>query len=207
MSDDLKDDDLGLGLNDDISDDLGLGLGTDLWPETGQSPIDKHSSLLKDLTDFDPIIQQRIRNWLGLDWDKDSKSFKPKLPAIINEKGARWAIGFLRTYQCKTNIITNISKHEFGNLQLDVIKIAWVVFPTNDDFGVKSNADWYRLCTELDNSAFLILAGAADGKYTKFLQESVSRTETVNLSPTQPQSRQTKAGLFARIKNGILGRG
>jgi len=174
---------------------------------TGQSPIDKHSDLLKELTNFDPIIQKRVRNWLGLEWDDEVKEYRQKKHAIINERGARWALGFLQTYQSKTNFITNITQAEFKNLQLDIIKICWLVFPTNDTFGVTCNQDWYRLCTELDNSAFLVLAGAGDGKYTKFLGESVTRTESVNLTPSENIGNiPARPGLMANLKNKLFGR-
>ena len=182
----------------------------DGFGEGGSNPINKHSDLLKELTNFDPAILERIKNWLGLEWDDKIKDYKPTHSAIINEKGARWAIGVLKTYMARTNIITNISQKEFNNLQKDIIKIAWLIFPTRDDFGVKSNSDWYRLCTELDNSAFLVLAGAGDGKYTKFLGESVSRHETVNLSPErrmQNNSMQnSKPGMIDNVKSFFLGK-
>jgi len=177
------------------------------------SNINKYNDLLKELTNFDPTIQRRVRNWLGLEWDEDAKGYRQKDEAIINAKGAKWAIGFLQTYQSKTNIITNINQHEFKNLQLDLITMCWLVFPTIEDFDVKSTADWYRLCTELEHSAFLVLAGAGDGKYTKFLGESVHRTESVQLN-NQPrlqgyagqQQPETKKGMINKFKNMLLGR-
>jgi hypothetical protein len=193
-------------LDKEFNDNYG-GLPLDDFSDYGNSsPINKHSDLLKELTNFDPMIQTRIRNWLGLEWDDKLKEYTQKQHAIINEKGARWAIGFLQTYQTRTNIITNISQHEFKNLQLDIIKVVWLVFPTIEDFGVNSTADWYRLCTELDNSAFLVLAGAGDGKYTKFLGESVTRNESVNLSPQQPRNNSQSGNWFDNMKNGFLGR-
>jgi hypothetical protein len=180
----------------------------------GQSNMSKHADLLKELTNFDPAIQRRIRNWLGLEWDEEVKQYKQDPDkAIINEKGAKWAIGFLSTYQAKTNFITNIDKQESKNIQLDLIQICWLVFPTIDDFEVKCTADWYRLCTELQTSAGLVMSGAGDGKYTKFFGESVHRTESVNMSspayPYQmnPQMKPaTEKGFLSGIKNKILGR-
>lgn len=206
MPDDLDtvDDNLGDGL---LDDDL-LGGSSDIWGDTAQSPMEKHSDLLKELTNFDPIIASRIRNWLGLEFDDKVQDYIKKRPAIINEKGARWAMGFLQTYQARTNFVTNISHAEFKNLQLDIIKMVWLVFPCIDDFDVKGTPDWYRLCTELDNSAFLVLAGAADGKYTKFLGESVTRTETVNLSPPHAghAPAQGSGGIIGKMRQKLLGR-
>lgn len=199
------DDSLATDLSPDYSTDNLL----DPWTDTaGTSPMDKHSDLLKELTNFTPIVQQRIRNWLGLAWDETEKEYKQKWPAIINMKGARWALGFLQTYQSRTNFLTNISKDEFKNLQVDIIEVACLAFPVHDNFGVKSNADWKRLITELHNTAFLVLAGAGDGKYTKFLGESVTRTESVNLTPqehVQPRA-QAASGILGTIKNKLFGR-
>jgi hypothetical protein len=189
--------------NDGLTDDFGIDPFMD---GTGQSPIDKHKDLLKSLTDFDPIVQRKIRNWLGLEWDEEVKDYHQKYPAVINEKGARWAIGLLGTYQSKTNFITNITQIEFKNMQSEILDSVWMVFPTNDTFGVKNNQDWHRLCTELQHSAFLVLAGAGDGKYTKFLGESVTRTESVNLSPPTEQRRQEQGGFLSGIRNKLLGR-
>jgi len=206
------DEELNLDNLNDNFDDMGLSGFDDNYFggfEDGKTPMNKYSDLLKDLTNFDPAIQERIKNWLGLEWDSQIKDYKQTDSAIINEKGARWAIGILKTYMAKTNIITNISQSEFKNLQKDIIKIAWLIFPTRDDFGVKSNSDWYRLCTELDNSAFLVLAGAGDGKYTKFLGESVSRHETVNVgdAPDQRNTRTNrKPGFVEGARNLILGK-
>lgn len=206
----MENEDSSLDVIDNSALDIPSDNFNDNWFDSGisgGSPMDKHSDLLKELTNFDPIIQKRIRNWLGLEWDDTVKEYRQKREAVINERGARWAMGWLQTYQSKTNFITNITQNEFKNIQIDIIKIAWLVFPTIDEFGVKSTQDWYRLCTELDNSAFLVLAGAGDGKYTKFFGESITRNETVNLTPpTQQPNNSPRPGLIANIKNKIFGR-
>lgn len=203
-------------MNEDISADivedndvLGNDLSFDPFSDNvTSSPLDKHKDLLRQLTNFDPIIQRKIRNWLGLEWDDEVKDYTQKQPAIINERGARWAIGVLQTYQSQTNFITNITQGEFKNLQHEIIDLVWLVFPTIDEFAVKTNAHWYRLCQELQHSAFLVLAGAGDGKYTKFLGESVTRQETVNLSPpSMGSSGPNKQGWLSNVKNKLLGRG
>lgn len=176
------------------------------------SPIQRHSDLLKELTNFDPVIARRIRNWLGLEYDDTVKDYKQRYQAIINEKGARWAIGVLQTYQSKTNIITNLSKVEYHNMELEIIDLCWMVFPTlYDDFLIRSTADQYRLSQELQHSAILVLAGAGDGKYTKFLGESVTRTESINISPSNNNMNQggrpNKQGWLENVKNTLLGRG
>lgn len=198
-SDDLKDDDL-------FKDDLGF----DGFGETATPPIDKHKDLLKDLTDFSPEIQSRIRNWLGLGWDEEANDYIKKYPAVINEKGAKWAIGYLRTYQSKTNIITNINQNEMKNLKIDIIRLAWRVFPCKfEEFEIKDIPNQYRLSQELEHSAFLVLFGAGDGKYTKFLGESVNRNESVNYSQPVDNNRmpmRRQGGWLGNKLNKFLGR-
>jgi hypothetical protein len=196
-----------LGLDTPYADNLG-GMYDGLGDMGGISPMEKHSDLLKELTNFDPIIQERIRDWLGLDYDEQQKDYIQKHPPIINTKGARWAIGFLRTYQSKTNFITNLNQAEYNTIKVEIIDGCWLVFPTKfDQFRVKDTADQWKLSNELQHSAFLVLAGAGDGKYTKFLGESVSRTESVSLNPSQPyQAQGSKVGWWDGLKDRMLGR-
>ena len=194
-------------LDEDMNMDNEFGF--DDFDTGAQAPISKHSELLKELTNFDPIIQRRIRNWLGLEWDEKMQDYQQKQAAIINEKGARWAIGCLETYQAKPNIITNLSRDELVNIKLEIIDLCWLVFATKfDDFGIKDSADQWRLSNELQHSAFLVLAGAGDGKYTKFLGETHSVHEQVNVQPTA--SRGSKAdgpGFMDSLRKKLLGRG
>lgn len=207
----MEEDDLDLDLNEDSANDFNFN---DWGGDYNQSPSNKQAGLLKELTDLDPVLKNRVASWLGLVYDEDEQKYIKKRDAIINEAGAEWAVGFLKTYMSKSNFITNISQEEFKNIQLDIIQVVWLVFPTIDEFGIKSNADYYRLCTELDNSAFLILAGAGDGKYTKFFGDSVQRTEHINLSPGSMQTMQQmpqlyqakKIGIIQSVKNKLLGR-
>jgi len=173
----------------------------------GGSPMTKYSELLKELTNFDPIIQRRIRNWLGLEWDDSVRGYIQKKSAIINEKGARWVIGCLETYQAKPNIITNLGREEYMSIKIEIVELAWCIFPTKfDSFDVMDAADQWRLSNELQHSAFLVLAGAGDGKYTKFLGETHTIHENVNLQPNQQQRPQQSSGYMDGIKNTLLGR-
>lgn len=201
-----KDDDLDLS---GLDDNAGLFDSFDDFGGEGQPPINKYSDLLKELTNFDPIVQRRIRNWLGLEWDETVRDYIPKKSAIINEKGARWAIGCLETYQSKPNIITNQAKQEYTNMQLEIVDLCWLIFPTKfDDFEVKDVADQWRLSNELQHSAFLVLAGTGDGKYTKFLGETHSVQEHINVQPTShnQSNRTNENGFFGGLKNKLLGR-
>ena len=208
MTEEPKDIDESIDENDPIVDDNTDDFGLDDFNDYSSSaPMDKHADLLKDLTDFDPSIKRRIENWLGLEWDEAKKDYIQRYEAIINLRGAKWAIGFLGTYLNKTNILTNISEEEYKDLRKDIINTVWVVFMTSDDFGVQSNANWYRLATELQHSAELVLMGAGDGKYTKFMATATNRTESINLSPQQNMRGELKKqGMFSNIKNRLLGR-
>jgi hypothetical protein len=173
-----------------------------------QAPMNRYSDLLKELTNFDPIIQRRIRNWLGLEWDEKVKDYRQMKTAIINERGARWAIGCLETYQSKPNIITNLAREEYINIRIEIIELCWLVFPTKfDEFQIIDPADQWRLSNELQHSAFLVLAGAGDGKYTKFLGESHSVHENINMQPGREHNVRDKSGFFDGLKNKLLGRG
>lgn len=172
-------------------------------------PMVKNSDLLKELTDFDPAIQNKIRNWLGMAWDSKSEDYVSRYPPIINEEGARWCIGWLRTYQSKTNIITNLDRNELKNIKIEIVELCWSVFPTKfEDFEIKDSADQYRLSEELQHSAYLVLAGAGDGKYTKFLSTSVSRSENVQLSPENQRNvgNNNASNPLDSLKNALLGR-
>jgi len=205
-----KDEDIDFdNLDNDYNDNYG-GLPFDDFSDFGgnNSPINKHSDLLKELTNFDPIIQRRIRNWLGLEWDENIKDYKQKQSAIINEKGARWVIGCLETYQAKTNIITNLAREEYMSIKLEIADLAWLIFPTKfDEFDIKDTADQWRLSNELQHSAFLVLAGTGDGKYTKFLGETHTVHENINMQPNNNQNNNNNNGnFFENFKNKMLGR-
>ena len=207
QDDDFLDDELP-NSDDNLNTDVDFSGGFDDFDIGGQPPMSKYSELLKELTNFDPIIQRRIRNWLGLEWDEKIKNYKKKREAIINEEGARWAIGCLETYQSKPNIITNLGKEEYLNIRLEIIDLCWLVFPCKFDvFDIKDSADQWRLSNELQHSAFLVLAGAGDGKYTKFLGETHSVQEHINMQPQRPENmRGNSGGVFDNLKNKLLGR-
>ncbi len=200
MEKDIIDDSLDLD-NDELDDPLDMDDGSfnggfdDFGMDGDQTPMSKYSDLLKELTNFDPIIQRRIRNWLGLEWDENVKDYKQKKSAIINEKGARWVIGCLETYQAKTNIITNLAREEYLSIKLEIVDLAWLIFPTKfDEFDIKDTADQWRLSNELQHSAFLVLAGAGDGKYTKFLGETHTVHENINMQPDNNNNPNRNGG-------------
>lgn len=203
--DELMPDDLSEGVTeqiDDFSSDFDMGM------DLGRSPLEKHSDLLKELTNFDPIIQTRVRNWMGLAYDAKEEKYIKKRPAIMNLKGTWWCIRVLQVYMSRPNIITNLDKHEIKYLRKDIIQMCWLNFMTKEDFGINGDADWGSIAMELEHSALLVLAGAGDGKYTKFLGDSVTRTESIHVSPQaqQPQQPLERPGLMQRIKGTIMGK-
>jgi len=207
--------------DDSLFDNSQDGLDDNLFQEDlsfndygmgAQPPMERHSGLLKDLTNFDDIIKDIVNSWLGRVWNQEKSEFvtDPLIKPIMNELCALWCIGFLKTYARKTNIITNITKTEYNELHVDIIRVIWLGLATRDDFGIQNTSDLYRICVELEHAAILVLMGAGDGKYTKFLGESVQRNESVSYTNaaenSRPQMRQGKPGLLAGLKNRLLGR-
>lgn len=148
---------------ENFDDDYGLG--------GGSPPLEKHSDLLKNLTDFDPYLKNLFNNWLGLTWDESKSKYVPNpfVRQIMNLRGAAWCIGVLKTYARKNNIITHIRDKEYKEMMSDIIENVWLNLGTREEFGVKSEGDIMRVCLEMEHAAALVLMGAGDGKYNKFL--------------------------------------
>jgi len=205
--------------NDDNLFDEDLGLG-DMGG--GVPAMEKHSDLLKGLTNFDKYIKDKVNGWLGLVWDGKTKEYvvNPNIEPIMNGKCAAWCIDFLKTYTRDNNIITNIGREEYMNIIEDVIDVVWLNLGTRyDEFGLKNNGDIMRICVELQHSAELVLMGAGDGKYNALLTETVNRNESVTYqgTPAMGQSHYggmtmdaqpiKKTGFLGTIKNKLLGSG
>lgn len=194
--DPLQDDFLG----DDIYDDFGYGDG-------GLMPMQKHSDLLKTLTNFDPFLKQTVNGWLGVVWDEKKKEFvqNPKIRPIMNPKGAVWCITLIQNYARPNNIITNIKEDAYKFIIMDVVNEVWLNLTDRArEFGIYNNGDILRVCNDVIHAAQLVLMGAGDGKYSDLLQKSISRQETVNLTsqpmlPAQIPINTPKKGLFGKI--------
>lgn len=195
-----------------MSDDFGLG---DDWGMNSQTAMEKHSDLLKKLTNFDRYIREKINGWLGLRWSENKKTYirdKYTTP-VMNRRCAAWCIDFLKTYTRDNNIITHISEQEYKYLLTDIFEVLWLDIGTRTEiFGIKDDADLHRICVEMEHAAALVLMGAGDGKYTKFLGESTQRTENVSYQgqPMMPlsygmQPKQRKPGLIGKAKKFFLG--
>ena len=134
----------------------------------------------------------------------------------MNRRCAAWCIDFLKTYTRENNIITHISREEYNNIVEDVIEVLWFGIGTRTGmFGIKSDADLMRICVEMQHAVELVLMGAGDGKYNKFLSESTQRTENVSYAgapmPQQgygmAQPMGKKKGIGGKLKKFFLGKG
>lgn len=199
---------------EDLEDDLlGDDLGDDFLDDTESNPpLEKHKDLLKLLTDFAPFLKNTVNNWLGVQWDEEKKEFvkcKDVTP-VMNIQGAAWAIGRIQTYARENNIITDISKDDYMFLQEDIIEEFWLNIGTRaKEFGIKKEGDILRVCNEMIHSAMLVLMGAGDGRYNKFLGTTITQTHNITDNPNNqnqnsPRSPQISTG--ARFKRAIFGK-
>ena len=126
------------GLNDDYDQYC-----DDLLGEGGPPPMQRHSDLLKSLTDFNPYIKEAINNWIGMTWDEEKKEYIENLTVnkIMNMNGAIWCAGLMKTYARGNNIITDISIDEYKNILADHIEVIWLNLGTRDDIGIMEH--WF----------------------------------------------------------------
>jgi len=173
-------------LNDSDFDNFGgmddFGGGAD-----GQTPLDKHNDLLKELTNFDPYLRETFNNWLGITWDEDEQKFRknPLLTPMMTFQGATFGAGLLKTYARRNNIITDISFEEYKNIMCDHIDAVWLNFGTRDDLGVFDDGDLIRVANEIEHAAMLVLMGAGEGKYNKMLGTTYSHHTSGNVEPRE----------------------
>ena len=169
------------------------------------SNMQKYNDLLKELTNFNPLLKDTVNGWLGLNWNEESRKFERNslVEPIMNLKGAMWCITYLKTYAKKTNLITNISEDEYKWLYWDINRVVWIDFATRDDFGVKNNQDFHRIGMEMVHGAILVLTGAGGGKYNQFFGSTTMRTEHVNVGGQQMQP--LGSGVMQKKKVGLLG--
>lgn len=171
-------------------------------------PIEKHNDLLRKLTDFDPYLQKQVMEWLGMYWDAVEKKYMkdPQVEPIMNIRGARWCVNFLRTYARDNNIITNIDQDVYNNIMLDVVETAYYNIGTRaDDFGITTDGDIMAVCNQLIHTTDLVLIGAGGSKtYTDFLSTTTSRNESVNVSEQnrsmQPPKQPPSSGFMGGMK-------
>lgn len=204
---------------DDLNDNfLSNDIVDPFYGGDSMSPMEKHSDLLKDLTNFQPFIREKINGWLGLRWDEEQEKWIRNIHVepIMNEKCASWCIDYLKTYTRNNNIITHISRDEYTNMVTDIIDVVWIDLGTRcEEFAIKNNGDLHRVAVELQHSAELVLMGAGDGKYNKLLGEVTHRSENVSYQGTpnpnmqQPMAsihvQPKKVGIFGKLKKALIG--
>ena len=202
FNDDKLDDDL--KMDDDFLD---AGMGDD-YGGGSISPVEKHTDLLKELTNFDPYLKETFNNWLGITWNEEENKFLPNplLKPMMSRQGAAWCSGLLKTYARKNNIITDISQREYEHIMLDHIEAVWLNLGTRDDLGVFDDGDLIRACNELEHATALILMGAGDGKYNKFLGTTYSHHTNAAQnqgSPGGPVAK--KPGAMEKVRSFLVG--
>ena len=167
--------------NEDLNDNLFNDGG-------GVAPIEKHNDLLKELTNFAPFLRSTVNNWLGIQWSEVDEKFVPNknIKPIMNIHGANWCVGRLQIYARPNNIITDISSTDYQFLHEDIIEEVWINIGTrSEEFGIRNEGDILRVANELIHASTLVLMGAGDGRYNKFLGTSINRHENISADPAQ----------------------
>jgi hypothetical protein len=112
--------------NDDEANDIA---GDDLYSDIEASPstMQKYSDLIKDLTNFNPILKEVVNSWLGIGWNEKQQRYDriDGVVPLMNIAGAMWCISYLKTYAKKTNLITNLNEEEYKWLYLDINRVVW----------------------------------------------------------------------------------
>lgn len=195
---------------DSFVEDDGLDFGVDDGGlDSGLTPMEKHSELLKHLTDFEPYLRELLQGWLGLRWDYEESRFKenPDVSPIMNIKCATWCISFLKTYARKNNIITTLESKEYKYLISCVLDVIWlnVGNRADIDFGISNDGDIIRICNELEHATILILTGAGEGKYNQLLKDTVRTGEHVAVNPNVGLPVPEKQSVWKRFVNKLKG--
>jgi len=170
--------------NDELfREDLGFDGG---FSGSGVSPMDKHSDLLKGLTDFEPFMKTLVSEWLGLVWSESAGKYVDDVDVspTMNVYGARWCINFLRVYTRGNNIITNLDTFTYNDIIGDVVETVFLnVGCRAEEFCIESDGDILKVANQLIHSVILILVGTGgSNNYKDLLSKSTNRNENVNIS-------------------------
>jgi hypothetical protein len=212
FDEDLNEDDQ--EVNDDyVNDELNDNYFDDGLGGYGEPPLKKNADLLKDLTNFNPYLQELVNGWLGYTWSDKEKKFvqDPNLKPTMNMKCASWCVSYLKTYARGNNIITNINQVDYQNMMSDIIEVVWFNIGTRTkEFEISNDGDILMICNELEHAPALVLMGAGDGKYNDFMGSITTRHEQITPNQQQnPFSQQfpiiKRTGTMARIKRVLFG--
>lgn len=188
--------------DDDLfSEDLG---GGDAGFSGGLNPMEKHSDLLKSLTDFEPFMKTIVSEWLGMVWsEKEEKYVTDELvKPTMNLYGARWCINFLRIYTRDNNIITNLDKDTYADMMSDVTDTVFLNIGCRaEEFEIDNDGDILKVGNQLIHATSLVLVGTGgSNNYKDLLTKSTSRSE--NVSFTENSGLRTpprKKGLLSGV--------
>ena len=205
--------------NDDFSN-LNYDMGDDFH---GDVPMEKHNDLLKELTNFAPYLKDTVNGWLGLVWDETQSKYVPSewIRPIMNRHCAAWCVSFLKTYARGNNIITDLNNDHYKNMMCEIIDTIWYNIGTRADldFGIQEDGDILRIGNELEHAASLVLMGAGDGRYNKFLSGTMTSNYSGNFNGNMnqgnnynpqmyqgnPSNPQKTMGTFAKLKKAVIG--
>jgi hypothetical protein len=183
-------------LDDDSSDFEDLDQEDDLMDnEGGEQVMDKHRDLLRQLTNFSPYLKEVVNGWLGLVWSEEDGKYVRQVGVepIMNVNCASWCVSLLKTYTRENNIITDISKDNYNYIVADLIETVWINLGTRDvEFGLRNDGDIQRVAVEVQHAAELVLMGAGDGRYNKFLGATYTNMERGSRQEGRNSNQQTQ---------------
>jgi len=134
----------------------------------------------------------------------------------MNRHCAAWCVGCLKTYARGNNIITDMNSEAYKNMMGDIIENVWLNVGTraDGDFDIKEDGDILRICNEVEHAAGLVLMGAGDGRYNKFLAGTMSTSYNGQLGGQMQQGgmpninvnqNPNKVGALRKMKEVFLG--
>jgi len=162
--------------NNNLTNDLDMQLDNLDDGFCGISPMEKHSDLLKGLTDFTKHIIKLYNNWLGIVWDEEQKKYmsNPALKPIMNVIGCNWNVSFIETYVRGNNILAHLNLDEHQSLIMDINRTLLLTYAKRyKEFGFNCYSDVIRVWNEVENASLLALSGAGGGKYSGFLGSGI----------------------------------
>lgn len=185
-----------------IDDDFGGDMGSDIPP-----PMERHNQLLQTLMNFEPYLKQLENRLLGVVWDEEEEKYIQATEPLVTKEGAVWITNILRTYIRDNNIITYLNEEEFNNIEDDLID---VIYPSLTakyfEFKVKDNANLRVVTNLMYTGSKLVLLGSGDGKASKILTQTTSRTENVSSPRSESVVRPSRPTFMQKVNDLIGGR-
>lgn len=197
---------------DEAYDSPELGLFGDGLDGPYNVPMEKHSDLLKGMTDFSKYLKKIYNNWRGIVWDEKEKKYViPKdTQPIMSVIGANWCSSFIETYVRDNNVLAHLDNIEYQALIRDINRTLMLSLGTRyKEFGFHCFSDVIRVWNEVENASLLALSGAGAGKYSEFLGGITKYNPHASRDwdmpyPGQPRNvplNQQRRGFFGTIRN------